>query len=64
MIGPMSKRNPAAPGETLGDATIVVDVPTYREWRRLVRLDGDSASVAVREFIRADLKRRRAAARV
>lgn len=64
MIGPMPKRNPALPGETLGSVTISLDVPEFREWRRLVKAAGHSPSVLLRRYVREDIKRRQAAARV
>jgi hypothetical protein len=64
MIAGMPKRNPALPGETLGSVTITADLVEFHEWRRLVKAAGHSPSVLLRRYVREDIKRRQAAARV
>jgi hypothetical protein len=58
IITAMAKRNPARPGETLKDVLVTLDHPVWLEYKTLTKdVHGDSASVRLRRYMAAEVRR-------
>lgn len=51
MMAHMPKRNNATQDELLGLVSVILDIPTWQQFRTLARSEGDSASVRLRRYI-------------
>lgn len=57
MMAHMPKRNNATQDETLGLVSVILDIPTWQQFRTLARDEGDSASKRLRRYIAGQVRR-------